>query len=527
MLRQARLSRRDLFGLALAPAVWACAPAAPPRSVFVMARALDDMIGLDPAEVFEFSGAEIVANLYPRLFRANPADPASPLGDAVETWRHDGARFAFALRRGAVFASGRPVTAEDAVFSLRRALALSRAPAFILSQFGLTPERVRAAGDRRFTLELDRAWAPSLVRNALSAGVASVVDREAVPAAARAADRGNSWLRTHSAGGGAFVLERWRPGEFALLDASAAARRRGVAIKRVAVRDIREPATQRLLLERGDVDAARNLGPDQIAEMARLAKVKVLAAPRARIRYLGLNQRHPLLSLSPVRRALRWLIDYRAIAGELLGGRARVHQAFLPLGFLGALEATPFAFDPDRARRLLREAGLDDGFSVAMDIRSDPESLRMGQALQASMAAAGVRLELVAGTGKQVLTRYRSRRHEIFMGQWAADYLDPHSNAGTFARNPDNGDEARERTLAWRNGWEIPRLTRRAEEAALTGDDRERAAVYRELQGVVQRDSPFVVMFQETEQIALRARVSGFVTGLVSDQTRYEGIVKA
>ena len=34
-------------------------------------------------------------------------------------------------------------------------------------------------------------------------------------------------------------------------------------------------------------------------------------------------------------------------------------------------------------------------------------------------------------------------------------------------------------------------------------------------------------MFQETEQIALRARVSGFVAGLVSDQTRYDGIAKS
>ena len=527
MLRQTAISRRAAFALALAPAAWACAPAAPPRSVFVMARALDDVIGLDPAEVFEFSGAEIVANLYPRLFRANPDDPASPLGDIVETWRSDGARFDFTLRPGAAFASGRTVSAGDVVFSLRRALALARAPAFILAQFGLTPESVRAIDDRRFALDLDRAWAPSLVCNALSAGVASVVDRLAVPAAERAADRGNSWLRAHSAGGGAFVLKRWRPGEFALLDASPAARRRGVAIKRVALRDIREPATQRLLLERGDVDAARNLGPDQIAEVARLDGVKVLAAPRARIRYLGLNQRHPLLSRAPVRRALRWLIDYRAIAGELLGGRARVHQAFLPTGFLGALADAPFSLDPDRARRLLREAGLGDGFRVAMDVRSDPESLRIGQALQASMAAAGVRLELVAGTGKQVLTRYRARRHEIFMGQWAADYLDPHSNAATFTRNPDNRDDARERTLAWRNGWEIPRLTRRAEEAALASDGGERAAIYRELQRAVQRDSPFVVMFQETEQIALRARVTGFVAGLVSDQTRYDGIVKS
>ncbi len=520
------LTRRAALRLALAGGLAAggaaCAPAGTPRSVFVMARALDDVTGLDPAEVFEFSGAEIVSNLYPRLFRADPRAPGAPIGEAAESWTHDGARFVLTVRRGLKFASGREAGAADAVFSLRRAIALNKAPAFILAQFGLTPERVRLVDERRFALELDAPWAPSLVRNALSAGVASVVDRRAIPEPGD--DWGNAWLRGHSAGGGAFALKRWRPGEFVLLDAAPGA---GGALKRVALRDIREPAVQRLLLERGDVDAARNLGPDQIAALAAAEGVTILAVPRARIYYLGLNQRHPLLSRSPVRRALRHLIDYRAIAGTLLGGRARVHQAFLPAGFFAALEETPFAFEPGRARALLREAGLAEGFAARMDVRSDPGSLLIAQAIQASMAAGGVRLELVPGTGKQVLTRYRARRHEIFMGQWGADYLDPHSNASVFARNPDNGDAARERTLAWRNAWEIPELTRRAESAALARGEAERAEIYLDLQRIVQRDSPFVAMFQETEQIALRRRVSGFAAGLTSDQTLYGSIRKS
>ena len=526
MLARGGVTRRTLFRLALGGGLagGGCAPAGPPRSVFVMAKALDDVIGLDPAEVFEFSGSEIVSNLYPRLFRANPDNPAAPVGEAVESWTREGARFVFAMRRGAAFIDGRPIGAADAAFSLRRALALNKAPAFILAQFGLTPERVRALDARRFALELDAEYAPSLVRNALSAGVASVVDRRAIPEAEVRADRGNAWLRSRSAGGGAFALRRWRPGEFVLLDAAAPA---PGAIRRVALRDIREPAAQRLLLERGDIDAARNLGPDQIAALASVGEARVLAVPRARVHYLALNQQHPLLSRPPVRRALRWLVDYRGIAETLLGGRARAHQAFLPAGFFAALEETPFAFDPRRARALLREAGLEDGFSVTMDTRSDPVSLLIAQAIQATMAAGGVRLEIVPGAGKQVLTRYRARRHEIFIGQWGADYLDPHSNAGAFARNPDNGDDARERTLAWRNAWAIPDLTRRVEAAARESDDDARARLYRGLQRAVQADSPFIVMLQEAEQIALRRRVTGFAAGLTADQTRYAAIRKA
>ena len=51
---------------------------ASPDSVVVMAKSLDDLITLDPAEAFEFSGTEIIANLYDRLFVANPINPTQP-----------------------------------------------------------------------------------------------------------------------------------------------------------------------------------------------------------------------------------------------------------------------------------------------------------------------------------------------------------------------------------------------------------------------------------------------------------------
>ena len=70
-----------------------------PKNVVVMAKSLDDLITLDPAEAFEFSGTEIVANLYDRLFQANPQKPEEPIPDLVESWSvsEDGLRCEFTL----------------------------------------------------------------------------------------------------------------------------------------------------------------------------------------------------------------------------------------------------------------------------------------------------------------------------------------------------------------------------------------------------------------------------------------------
>ena len=522
-----------LTAFVLVAALWAAPVAADtPRSMLVMAKALDDLITLDPAEAFEFTGIEILANIYDRPFDPNPERPAEPIGSLVESWRRadDGLSYSFTLRAGARFHSGAPVTAADAVFSLRRVIKLNKTPAFILTQFGLTPDnvdaRVRAEDARTFTFVTDRAYAPSLVLNALSAGVASVIDSGQALAHEKDGDLGHAWLRTHAAGSGAFSLRDWKPGEHLILDAFADYVDGPAPLKRVIIRDIREPATQRLLLTRGDIDIARNLAPDQIAALAEAEGLITWSEPRARIFYLGLNQRHPALAKPKVRQALRYLIDYKGVAGTLLAGRAIVHQSFLPRGFLGALDETPFALDVDRARALLAEAGHGDGFTVAMDTRSDPLTMLLAQAIQGTMARAGVAIEIVPGTGKQTLTRYRARRHDIYIGQWGPDYLDPHTNAAAFARNPDNGDDAVDRTLAWRNGWQIPELTAMTDAAVLEPDPARRAALYRQLQRRVQADSPFVILFQEKTLVAARGGVKGFSTGLTSDQTLYRNVSK-
>ena len=109
-----------------------------------------------------------------------------------------------------------------------------------------------------------------------------------------------------------------------------------------------------------------------------------------------------------------------------------------------------------RAKALLAAAGLADGFQVTMDAINTSPVIDIAQAIQATFAEAGVQLEIRPGDDKQTLTKYRARNHDIYIGRWGPDYQDPHSNADTFASNPDNRDEARlTGKLAWRNAWDI------------------------------------------------------------------------
>jgi len=501
------------------------ATAATPRDTLVIASAFDDIISLDPAEAFEISAGEIMGNAYDRLLRYDVSDPSRLVPDLAKGWTvsADGRTFSFELRAGMKFASGNPITAEDVAFSLQRAVLLDKSPAFILTQFGFTRdnvrERIKATGPLTLTLVTEKVFAPSFVLNCLTANVASVVDMQLVKSREVNGDLGNGWLKTQYAGSGPLKIREWRANEVVALERNDNYNGTKSIMARVIYRHLKEPATQRLLLEKGDVDIARNLGAQDLAALATSKDVKTTATPKGTIYYFSLNQKNPVLAKPEVREAFKWLVDYQAIGDTIMKNIGVVHQNFLPLGMLGAASDKPYRLDVERARALLAKAGVAPGFKVTMDVRSAQPVQAIAEAVQQTLKRGGIELEIIPGDGKQTLTKYRARQHDIYIGTWGADYWDPHTNADTFARNPDNGDDAKSKPLAWRNAWAIPELTRQADAAVLERDSARRKTMYEQIQADFRRSSPFVMLFQQTEVAAHRSNVEGLRIGPTSDST--------
>jgi len=510
-----------VLATAMATSFSAVRAATPPDSL-VMAWQIDDVISLDPAEVFEFTASEVMGNAYERLITYDPKDVSKISGEIAESWTvsPDGKTLTFKIRQGKKFASGNPISAEDVVFSLQRAVALDKSPAFILGQFGLTKDNVKdmvkQTGPYELTFETDKAYAPTFVLYCLTATVASIVDKKLATENAKDGDFGYGWLKTHYAGSGAFKIRDWKANEVILLERNDNYEKKA-PLARVVYRHIKETANQRLLLEKGDVDVARNLGPEELAAVAKDANIKIDKGVKGTVYYFSLNQKNPTLAKPEVREALKYLVDYAAIADTVMKDKVQVHEAYLPDGFLGAVSASPYKLDIAKAKELLAKAGLPNGFSVTMDTRNTAEITGMAQAIQNTFAQGGVKLELVPGDGKQTLTKYRERRHDIYIGVWGADYQDPNSNADTFAANDDNSDTAKAKPLAWRNAWDIPALTKQTRAAVQERDSEKRAALYDDSQRKVMTDSPFVVMFQQIEVWAVRKNLNGYVIGPAFD----------
>ena len=503
-----------------------------PATTLVMASKIDDLITLDPAEIFEFAGAEYAANTYDRLINYDVDNVSNIYGGIAESWSisDDGLTYLFKIRKGVTFASGNKLTADDVVFSLRRVIILDKSPAFILTQFGFTPENIKKnitkVDDYTVKMVIDKAYAPTFFLYCLTSTLGSVVDEDLVMAHEQDGDLGYNWLKTHYAGSGPFVFKSWKPSESLVLDRNDHYWGDKAKMKRVFIRHITESSTQRLLLEKGDIDIARNLQPVDIKALSENKDIVIRKKAKGAVWYLGLSQKNKYLKIPQVRQALKYLIDYKGIEQTILNGKATIHQAFLPKGFLGALDENPFSLNVKKAKALLKEAGLENGFTVTMDTRNSEPTTSMAVAIQGTFAQAGIKLEIIPAENKQTLTKYRARKHDIYIGRWGPDYMDPHTNADTFARNPDNSDNAKSKPLAWRNSWDIPEMTKKADAAVLERDTAKRAKMYIELQREHQQVSPFVIMFQDIEVVGERANVKGFILGPSFDSNFYQYVTK-
>lgn len=521
-----------LAGVAMAVAV-AQADAKTPSDTLVIAKNIDDIISLDPAQVFEFSGGEVSANIYDRITMYEPEDLQKLVGGVAESWSFSdgGKTITLKLRPGQKFTSGNPVTADDVVFSLSRVVKLNQPPAFILTQFGWTKDNVddniKALDPLTVQVKILADFSPNLVLNAFSAGVGSVVDKKTVMAHEKDGDLGHDWLKTHSAGSGAFSLKSWKANESVVLDANPNYRHGAPSIKRVIIRHVPEPAAQRLLLEKGDADMARDLTADQLAGLKGAKGIVIDTFPNALIQYLATNHRNKILGNPKVEEALRWLVDYRGMANTFLKGIFKVHQAFWPSGMWAALDTNPYKLDIAKGKKLLAEAGYPNGFEVTLDAFNTSPYQEMAQSIQQTLGQAGIKVDILPAEKKAVYTKHRARKHELILSGWSPDYADPHSNADAFASNPDNRDEAKlTGVLAWRNGWDMPDITEMTAGARVELDLDKRKQMYLDIQRAVQKRGPFIIMFQGINQVARRDNVKGFVAGPLFDQTYYRNVVK-
>ena len=451
---------------------------------------------LDPALVTDSSTAAIEHQLYEQLTRLDGAAPGQVAGALAETLTRspDGLRIAVTLRPGHRFSDGTSVDANAVAYSFARVKAIGRAASESLSWL----DRVVVTGPRTLLLVLKQPYAPAT--QLLAQAGTSIVSPAAVRAHA-AADMGQQWLASHSAGSGPYRLVSSRPGESVVAEANPFAVRRPRQFTQLRWIALPDEGVRRLLLERGDVDMVSNISSAFVDRYRALPGVAVRMIPGgASLSFLVLNTRKGPLADPHLRAAVAAAIDYDGLRHQVLKGNVIQVPGFLAPG-------TP-AFDPDeptphrdleRARALAKASGYD-----GRPLRFLVQLLGpVAEFTQSNLKAAGIAVELEKRSPAATDALQRAGDFDVIYSGWTSEtpdsapmlealYTKAGLNAGT---NP--------------TGWSDPAVDALIARALASTDDAERAGLERAIDQRLRTVRPLVMLFSANPVVAYRRDIGG------------------
>lgn len=328
--------------------------------------------------------------------------------ELAESWQvaPDGGSVTFKLRRNAKFHDGTPVTARDVKWSFDRAVTVGGFPTFQMAAGSLEkPEQFEVVDDHTFRVRFLRK--DKLTMNDLAVPVPSIFNSELVKKHATAQDPwGLNWTRNNVAGGGAYRVEAFRPGQEIVYVRNDDWKCGPLPkLRRIVQREVPNAGNRRALLLKGDIDITFDLPPKDFAELANDgAVVKVTSTPiENSMFYLGMNVTKPPFDNVKIRQAVAYALPYDKLYENAIYRRAeklygapstKVTSTAWP-------QPTGYVTDLAKAKALMAEAGAAGGLetTLSFDLGSGTISEPMAILVQESLAQIGIkaRIEKIPG----------------------------------------------------------------------------------------------------------------------------------
>ena len=338
---------------------------------------------LDPAETEAFNTPYMVMYaVHDALVRPMPGGALTP--NLAESWSEsrDHLTYTFNLRKNARFHNGESVTAEDVKFSFER---YRGASATLLKS---KVKEVQAVSPSQVRIVLKEPWPDFMTFYGTTAtGAGWIVPKKYVEKV------GDDGFLKAPVGAGPYKVVSLKPGVELVLEAFDGYWRKAPSVKRLVMRSIVDEATRAAALRAGEVDIAYLLTGPTAESIQKLPGYKLVAPLLSGAFWLELpDQWDPKSPWADrrVRLAASHAIDRAAVNKAETLGFSRLTGNMVPRIFQFAVPYDPPAYDPDRAKKLLAEAGYPSGFDGGEFFPFPPYN-SMGEAIQGYLQAVGIR----------------------------------------------------------------------------------------------------------------------------------------
>ena len=476
----------------LVTALSAAAPLASASAAPFRLGVQTDALSLDPIATSDNGSIWAQLLIYDQLVR--PTKDGTRLEPGLaESWEanQDGTEYTFHLR-DATFSNGDPVTVEDVIASLKRAAGEGSNWA----RFFRPITGFEAVDAKTLKLKLDKPFTPLI--NNLGLFSASILP-------AKLLESQKDTFFEHPVGSGPFMLKSWSRGERMVLTPNPHYWQQGKPqVDGAELVVVGEDNSRVLQLKAGQLDAIIGVPFNQVKELSTQSDIDAEVADVFRVDFVLLNNKKKPFDDARVRQALNYAIDKDGIVSGILFGNGKPATSSMPIMAYHNEDLKPYPYDPAKAKELLAEAGLADGFKASMLVPSgDATYQQVASAIQANLAdiAVDVQLQLIESGAQWDTTK--SGNYEMALSYATSDTIDPDQLIGFTAVNP-------ERANAYHTEWHSDRLNELYEQERRTLDGPERAAQFQEMEQIVHDEAPYIFLYNKGEPYAYRANVDGF-----------------
>ncbi|MBI5278543.1 MAG: ABC transporter substrate-binding protein [Burkholderiales bacterium] len=349
------------------------------KDTIVMAMTLEPP-GLDPTAGAASAIAEITLyNIFETLTKVNPDGSVSPL--LAEGWEvsPDLRTYTFRLRKGVKFSNGEPCNAKTVKFSFDR------------------------AGGEKSTNKDKRTFA-NISTQAVDDHTVVLINKEIDPdflflmgqaTAIIVEPKSADTNATQPVGTGPFKLENWVKGSSVVMSKWDGHRNAAsIKLKRATFRFIQDPAAQMAALLSGDVDAFQRVTARGIEQFRSNPKFQVLTSGSRAKTILAINNKKKPLDDVRVRRAINMALDRQAVIKGAADGFGTPIGSYYPPSAPGYIDLTKVnAYDPEKAKALLKEAGVND-LELTITLPPPPYARQGGEVIASMLGKVGIKTKL-------------------------------------------------------------------------------------------------------------------------------------
>ncbi|WP_054951410.1 ABC transporter substrate-binding protein [Numidum massiliense] len=466
-----------------------------------------DSASLDPMRVTDLESFKVTKNIYDTLVDYGP-DDTSIVPALATKWdvSKDGLTYTFTLREGVTFHDGTAFNAEAVVKNFERWMNGERKKfPYYADMFGgfkgdkeHVIKEVKATGEYTVQFMLFRAQAPFLKNLGMPPfAIASPT----------AFTKDGDTYGQHPVGTGPFVFKEWRGNETITLERNEAYWDGAPKLHTLVFQVIPDNSARLNALKKGEIDVMDGLNPSDADGVAQENDLQLLLRPPMNVAYIGFNTKKEPFGNPKVRRALNHAVDKQAIIDAFYAGKAEPAKNPMPPAIEGYNDdIEPYAYDLDKAKQLLAEAGYENGFEMDLWVMSAPrdyipEPQKVAEAVQADFAKIGVKAKLVTYEWASYTQKVREgEAHAYFLG-WIGDNGDA-DNFIYVLLDPEN--------VKMSTGYKNDKLHELLVAAQTETDEQKRNEMYKQAQVLIHEDTPWVPLAHGQAILAAKSNVKNF-----------------